>query len=67
MGKTDPIIPLRGCIGSLLGNNEKDRMDHKVIESILIKAFTDRHFTDYSHLIKVKWTGKSIDTYANIR
>ena len=40
-------------------------MDHKVIESMLIKACTDGPFTAFSKLIKVKWTGEFIDTYAN--
>ena len=37
-------------------------MDQEVIEPVLIKGFKDGPFIAYGKLIKVKWTGKSIDT-----
>ena len=40
-------------------------MDHKVTESMLVKAFTDKPFIAYGKLIKAKWTDESVDTYTN--
>ena len=47
--------------------NERDWMDHRVIESMLIKAFTNGPLIAYCQLIKAKWTSKSVDAYDNIR
>ena len=63
--KLMPLCIERDALVLYLEKNERDWMDHKVIGSMLIKAFTNGPFVAYGKLIKAKKMGKFIDAYAN--
>ena len=65
LSKLIPLYLEGDALALYLEMSAPDRKDHEIIESKLVKAFTEGAFIAYGKLTKVKWPGESVDAYAN--
>ena len=68
VGELHNFIPLYledSALAVYLGMKEEDRESAEKIEERLVEVYTDGPFIAYNKLTSFKWTGESVDTYAN--
>ena len=60
-----PLYLEGGALSVYMEMEETDQQDAKKIKSELKKAFSDSMFVAYSKMISCRWSGESVDVYAN--
>jgi len=60
-----PLFLEGDALALYLEMSERDQEDADLIRSRLISAFAEGPFVAYEKLKRVKWTGESVDVYAN--